>query len=407
MNIHLLGASASRSGGGDVYTENLALGLAARGHKVTVICHGASDAVREACSTAFATLPDYDAWRGLWRIGPWLRWRFWQQYLSQVDVGDPDVVICSKSICTAALARRFPGVPLVYLPHSRIEPMEIESILAPGSSWVQRRLACSISSTCERRSLIQATTTVRFTAENVTELKRHYRLPQCVRFDVIPAGVVGPASVRPRQTDSSPRLLSLGRLVASKNLAFLLDVLASLADLPWILDLVGDGPERVRLEQQAARLGLTGRIRFHGQRDDVAPFYEQADLFVFPSRLESFGLVVLEAMSFGVPTLGIRSDGRRYRNANHEIITPRHDGLLAENEDAFREELRDCLINPAALPELGEQARQTYLARHRWPVVLERWQELLTQLVSGREPARRIAGGTQRHATPVATAAAT
>src|SRR4029079_17697015 len=106
-------------------------------------------------------------------------------------------------------------------------------------------------------------------------------------------------------------------------------------------------------EEQATWLELTGRVRFHGHRSEVDTFYRQADLFVFPSRLESFGLVVLEAMSYGVPTLAIRADGKRYRNANHEIISSGRDGLLAGNEQVHGENLRKCLADPRQRRTLG------------------------------------------------------
>jgi hypothetical protein len=107
----------------------------------------------------------------------------------------PDLVISSKGFCSAALKRRFPHAPLIYLPHSRIEPVEIDQMLPPTASWMQRKLACGISSAGERWSLLNAVTTVRFTAGNVADLRAYYQLPDRVRFDVIPAGIVGPASV--------------------------------------------------------------------------------------------------------------------------------------------------------------------------------------------------------------------
>lgn len=361
----------------------MAVGLAERGHEVTVICHGASERVQKNCTAAIAAPPDYDAWRAMWRLGPWLRWRFWQLYLARVRITVPEVIICSKGICTSALVRRFPGVPLVYLPHSRIEPVEMEALLFDGPSWLQRRLACSISAVCERWSLLHATTTVRFTPGNVDELRRHYRLPEETPFVVTPAGIVGPSSITPHKPVRPLRLLSLGRLVESKNLAFLLDALAKIPDRAWTLDIVGDGPQRVTLEQQAMRLNLADRVRFHGHHNETERFYQQSDLFLFPSRLESFGLVILEAMSHGVPALAIRADGRRYLNANHEIIKSECDGLLAADEAGFIERLQHCIANPTKLAPLGQRARQTYLARHQWPVVLDRWEKLLQRLVPG------------------------
>lgn len=381
MKIHLVCALACREGGADVYTEELAVGLAQRGHQVTVICHGASDRVQRECETVVASLPSYEEWSAVWRFTPWLRWRFWQRYLASANLVAPDVIICSKSICTKAIASRFPDVPLIYLPHSRIEPLEIEAWLQHEPSWLQRQLACFISSASERWSLLHATTTVRFTSGNVADLQRHYRLPHQTRFDVIPAGIVGPASFSPRTSKRPVRLLSLGRLVSSKNLVFLLDALATIPDQAWTLDIVGDGPERAALEERAAQRNLAGQVRFHGHQDDVDSFYKQADLFVFPSCLESFGLVILEAMSHGVPTLAIQADGHRYRNANHEIITHEQDGLLAASEDEFVERLASVIANPEALAVLGRQSRRTFIERHQWHVVLDRWEELLQQLI--------------------------
>ena len=384
MRILLVSALASRAGGADVYTEELALGLANRGHSITVVCHGASECVKQACETAIAELPDYDAWRGLWRIAPWLRWRFWQKYLATSTIATPDVMICSKSVCSSALVRRFPGIPLIYLPHSRIEPVEIESVLWPQSSRIRRWLACSIASACERWSLLHATKTVRFTAGNIQDLRQYYRLPEYTRFGVIPASVAEPLSSSPYNASSPLRLLSVGRLVESKNLAFLLEGLSRFSSKAWTLDIVGDGPERRTLERQTKQPGLSDQVRFHGHQNDIAPCYKRAHLFVFPSRLESLGLVVLEAMSHCVPTLSIRADGSRYRNANHEIITSGNNGIVATGESEFLQRLQSCIANPRQLSPLSYQARQTYLERHRPSVALDRWEKLLLQVVANQ-----------------------
>jgi glycosyltransferase involved in cell wall biosynthesis len=96
--------------------------------------------------------------------------------------------------------------------------------------------------------------------------------------------------------------------------------------------------------------------------------------------LESLGLVVLEAMAYGVPTLAITADGIKYRNANCEIITPDSDGLLASSEADFCHLLQSCITSPQRLSELGDAARRTYLERHQWPVVLDRWENLLRDI---------------------------
>jgi glycosyltransferase involved in cell wall biosynthesis len=384
MQIHLLTPLICREGGADVYTEMLAAGLSERGHDVTLICQRASESVKRRWRTAVVDLPDYDHWRWLWRVAPYLRWRRWQKFIAALDLPRPDVLISSKGFCSSALVRRFSGAPLIYLPHSRIEPVEIDQMLPPGSEWLQRKLACGISRSGERWSLLHAATTVRFTLGNVADLRAYYRLPERVRFDVIPPGIEGPDMVPEKKPSSTLRLLCVCRLVESKNLHFLIDVLSTIKQSSWRLDIVGDGPERARLQGLVGTHGLQDRIHFHGHRSDPSGFYSEADLHVFPSRLESLGLVVLEAMAYGIPTLAIQADGDRYRNANHELIQHEEDGLLARDKAHFRQLLAACLDHRDIPRTLGENARQTYLAQHQWPAVIDRWESLLNELVPGK-----------------------
>lgn len=399
MRILLVAPMFSRTGGAEVYNEALAKGLAQRGHQVNALCWEPSAATSSCCETTTVTVPSYDRWPVLWRLAPLLVWRFWQSRIAAVPLPPVDLVICTKAICASAVARKFPGVPWIYLPHSRIEPLEIDQSLPASTDWFQWKVACSVSSACERWSLLHATATVRFTDGNVADLRRHYRLPEQVRFEVIAPGIVGPETIADRTFAQPLRLISVCRLIEFKNLAFLLKTLASLAHLPWQLDIVGDGPERAALERRSAELAIDDRVRFHGQQDDIAPFYRAAHLHVFPSRLESLGLVVLEAMAHGVPTLAIAADGARYRNANHEIITPGVDGLLARSEEEFCRSLESCLAHPECLSNLSLAARRTYLERHQWPVVLDRWEELLHDLAPAADAKPDQRSTSQRHLT--------
>jgi glycosyltransferase involved in cell wall biosynthesis len=380
MRIHLLNPMMCRDGGADVYSEQLAAGLSERGHEVAILCKQATGDVVQRWKTAVLAMPDYDQWPWLWRTAPFLRWRRWRQFIAGLDWPQPDVLISSKGFCSAALVQRFPGVPLVYLPHSRIDPLEIEQMLPPSASWMQRKLACGIAHSGEYWSLLHAATTVRFTAGNVADLRDYYRLPETVRFDVIPPGIVGPAKVPARTTSPVVRLLSIARLIEPKNLSFLLGTLAGLECPDWRLDIVGDGPERAELERLSAEFGLAGKVRFHGFQSNPQRFYADADLHVFPSRLESLGLVVLEAMSHGIPTLAIQADGRRYRNSSHELITHGADGWLARDEVDFARRLHSAVAQPAQLSAVGASARQTFLDRYDWSAVVGRWEALLQEI---------------------------
>ncbi|MGL6094464.1 MAG: glycosyltransferase, partial [Fimbriiglobus sp.] len=121
---------------------------------------------------------------------------------------------------------------------------------------------------------------------------------------------------------------------------------------------------------------------FHGHHDDVGRFYHAADVFAFPTRLESLGLVALEAMAHGTPVLAVRPDGRDYRTASDEFIRHGETGVLATGEAGFAAELRGLIADPDRLTALGAAAA---VAAHNfaWPVALDRWESLLRD-VTGR-----------------------
>jgi N-acetyl-alpha-D-glucosaminyl L-malate synthase BshA len=73
--------------------------------------------------------------------------------------------------------------------------------------------------------------------------------------------------------------------------------------------LVGDGPERAPIAQQAAEAGLTEHVEILGEQDDVSSLLSVADVFLLPSAQESFGLAALEAMACGLPVVASRVGG--------------------------------------------------------------------------------------------------
>jgi glycosyltransferase involved in cell wall biosynthesis len=91
---------------------------------------------------------------------------------------------------------------------------------------------------------------------------------------------------------------AVGRLDPAKRFDVLLRALPAL-DAELLL--VGDGPERGRLEKLAAELGVAPRVRFTGEVADVRPLLSAMDAFAAPSETETFGLAVLEALAAGLP----------------------------------------------------------------------------------------------------------
>lgn len=109
----------------------------------------------------------------------------------------------------------------------------------------------------------------------------------------------------------APLIGTVGRLVPVKNLGLFLEMAGRLRQSvpPAVFMIVGDGPERPRLEALAVRLGLGGAVRFAGFREDAAALMAGFDLFVLSSRHEGVPLALLEAMALGLPAVVPRVGG--------------------------------------------------------------------------------------------------
>lgn len=119
--------------------------------------------------------------------------------------------------------------------------------------------------------------------------------------------------------------LALGRLHRSKGFDVLLGALKLLPR--FHLWLAGEGEERAALEGRAAELGVAGRVKFLGWRDDVPALLAACDMLVCSSRHEPLGNVVLEAWAAGVPVVATASEGPR------ALIRDGETGLLVPVED--------------------------------------------------------------------------
>lgn len=109
-----------------------------------------------------------------------------------------------------------------------------------------------------------------------------------------------------RTNRSGPaKALFVGRLVRTKGAREAIRAMALCKDLPLVLDIIGDGPDRAACEQQVAELGVGSRVFFHGKqpKTEVMRRYAEADIFVFPSYREPGGNVTLEAMGYGLPVI--------------------------------------------------------------------------------------------------------
>lgn len=198
-------------------------------------------------------------------------------------------------------------------------------------------------------------------------------------FKILPGVDLETFSPRPPDADLQDSLglhgkvvlLSVGRLVERKGHSQILRALAALPDsLPaWHYLIVGEGPERERIEALVGELGLSDRVTLAGKvpASRLAAYFNLGDLFVLANRdiagdLEGFGMVFLEANACGKAVLGGRTGG------TSEAVIENVTGRLVDPENIFEitAALSDLIDKPELRRSLGERGLQRARAEFAW-----------------------------------------
>ena len=166
--------------------------------------------------------------------------------------------------------------------------------------------------------------------------------------------------------DGDPiRLLTVASLTRRKAHDVLIDALSPLKSLHWQARFVGgqdfDPAWASSLQERVNALGLSQRVEFVGAVEDTQVEYQQADVFVLPSRFEGYGMVFAEALAAGLPVLAARS------GAVPDVV-PETAGLLVAPDDtqALTEALRQILTSEALRRRLQAGARQAAATLPTW-----------------------------------------
>lgn len=376
--IYILALDATRQGGAGVYTWTLIEALASRGHQITLICHEAADELKQLVKVI--QLPRVNAQRrfGMWRFSSILQLFDYKKMLKKLVLESPDIVIASAQPMALPYANLFPSHPIVYLPHSLVAPVELASY--PYENSIQRLSSIFAFRFMEKHCLKFAKYTVRFTKSAAIAFENYYGASNCKNIITIPMPIKIPLATCKKSAPDPFRLLTIGRLIPSKNFEFLLKILSLLTSYEWKLDIVGAGGEAKSLMEQCKVNGLEGRVTFHGHVEDVASFYQNADLFVFPSKLENSPVVLLEAMSHALPTLSFYPDNKKYLGANHEIICDGKTGLLAVDDIQFSDLLEKILQGTLDISDMGEAALLYVIEKHQWANHIDNFEQIIFQV---------------------------
>ncbi|WP_199442927.1 glycosyltransferase family 4 protein [Umezawaea beigongshangensis] len=261
------------------------------------------------------------------------------------------------------------GVPDVVAPHAeRLRLVVLVHLPLADETGLAPALAAELDA-AERETLRAASAVVATSPWAARRLVEHHGLAPS-RVHTVPPGT-DPAPLAPG-TNAPARLLCVASVTPRKGHDLLVDALAAVADLPWSCEFAGphsrDPAHVARVRGLVERHGLGNRVRWSGPLTGapLAAAYAAADLLVLPSRAETFGMVVTEALARGVPVLATAVSGVPDTLGRDDDGTV--PGLLVPAGDAgaLAEALRRWLTDGSLRRDLRSSARRRRDSLSTW-----------------------------------------
>ena len=283
-------------------------------------------------------------------------------------------------------ARR--GVPLVVTVHTSLShtlrvtnarAMILRALGAPLERWGERTADAVVTLTPRLSRLLEAGGT------------------RPDRLHVIPSGVDVRLFDAPHDDPfphvSRPRVAFVGRLAPQKGVAGLVQAAAHLRNTDAQILIVGDGPDRRRLEHDIRTLGLTDRVQITGfvAHDRIPAVLAHVDMLVMPSVYEELGSALVEGLQAGLPIVATRVGGIP------DVIEHDDTGVLVDPGDprALAAAIDDLLDDPRRAAELARRARNA-ARRYDWDVLARSVHNLYLTLTSPERGRTARAGGVAR-----------
>ena len=360
-----------RLGGIELHLRDLALHLMTQGHEVEVITStpGADDVegirVHRLRAARFFW-GDVVYTRGAMRELDHLIRR------ERYDVVHCHVSIVSPVALGGARAAHKAGIPAVITYHSAIRG------LVPIARIVDKLLGCSRWNVVHSAVSSMVARAVRPLAGR----RRIHRMPNAIDVDWWQAD---PFPSDPRDV----RFITVMRLHSKKRPASLIRSFHRLltrvgAEHEPRLRIVGDGPERPKLERMISYYRLQDHITLLGMRprEEIRELFRHADVFVMPAIMESFGIAALEARAAGLPVLAMSRTGIA------DFVTDGRDGLLAKSDRQLERCMEALVRDPELRDSLRRHNRETPPA-FDWSAIVERHLRLYGEAIGVRRAGAR------------------
>lgn len=330
-------------GGAQIHVRDLAAAVRAHGHSATVITSGQGPFVDElrAQKTEVVLLQHLSV-----PICPVRDYRALREVRAALRELRPDVVTThsSKAGILGRLAGRALRIPVVSTAHG----WAFTSGVPPLQASVYRQIERAVGPLARRIITV---------SEFDRRLALDARILAADRVVTVHNGMPDvPPSLRADPARTPVRLVMVARFGAQKDHPTLFHALAGLKEHAWELDLIGEGPLRDDTESLAATLGIADRVRFLGQRMDVAEILARAQVSLLVTNWEGFPLSILEAMRAGLPVVASSVGGveESVRDGETGYTVPRG------GVELLRDRIGKLLSDSALRVRLGANGRTRF-----------------------------------------------
>lgn len=352
-------------GGVPISVDRLRRGLMDAGHQVKIIAPhypNEDDSGQDVCRVrSLLPLPGTREFKIANIFTP----RMWRE----VKRFAPDVIHVHHPFWlgwVGQLLGRMLGVPVIYTYHTRLEHYA-HYVPLPGPLFrnvVAHTLVKRFANRCD--AVIVPTSSAEEYLRTIGVRKPVHVQPTGIEYprfsEATPVDELEQMREALGLSDNQRILVSISRLSKEKNIVFMFQAMQQLRDrgCDFHLLVIGDGPDRHMLEQKIDELALSEHITLVGSvpPDQMARYCQLGDIFVFTSRSETQGMVILEAMAAGLPVVAIRSSGIE------DIVRHQFNGFKTPSQMTQWVDCVDTLINDNAMrTQLASQA-QTFASEY-------------------------------------------
>ncbi|WP_382397559.1 glycosyltransferase family 4 protein [Lentibacillus salinarum] len=341
-------------GGAQIHVRDLSIGLANDGCEVIVIALGKGPITEELTDHGISFVPLNHLVHG---INPFhdLRAVFEIRRLLKTIKPNLLAIHSSKAGIIGRIAGKTLGIPTVFTAHGWA--------FTEGVPERKRKLYLTIEKIVGK-----------FSRAIITVSKYDYNL--ALKHNVIPGSKMKvihngipdvPHIKRSKPEKHPPKLMMVARFAFPKDHLLLLKALERLQALEWELDFVGDGPMRKEVETYSSHYTFSDRIRFLGDRGDVADLAVQSQVCILTTKLEGLPLSIIEGMRSGIPVIATDVGGVS------EMVEDNVNGYLVPKDDIdiLADRLKMLILNPNLREQMGRRSRQKYEAGFSFEGMLE------------------------------------